>query len=484
MRRFRRVAMGLSLIGLGMMAGYSTRDSGARAAPSTDPVTIPPPSPAQLAEAHALGRTYAGVAAQLSPSVVRISVTQAPSRDHGSDEEDPFHGTPFERFFGRPRQKQHGLGSGVVIDKRGYILTNDHVVADAVDVKVSFVDGRTVPGKVVGTDPRSDLAVVRVDGVPVTPARLGDSDKMMVGEQVIAIGNPFGLDHTVTVGVLSAKNRAGFEAGQYEDFLQTDASINPGNSGGPLVNIDGEVVGINTMIAGIGTGIGFAVASSMAKPIAQQLIEHGKVRRPYVGILMQEVTPELQKSLGPNAPQKGALVTEVKSGSPADKAGVKVGDVVVSVAGAPTASPHDVQRAVLGKQVGERVDLGLWRAGTTVHVQVATVELPEEKEQKAEQGPAKKSRLGLALETLTPDTAHELGLPAGTHGAVVAAVDDGSPAADAGLREGDVILEIDQKPVATARDAQRALQGERSGGHLLRVRRGEGALFIVIPSRK
>src|SRR5262249_20573532 len=262
------------------------------------------PSKEQISDARMLSRTFAQVASQLSPSVVRIGITKGGGgggKTHGR-RSNPFEGTPFERFFGDnddegggfggPQPKQKGLGSGVVIDKKGYILTNNHVVEDADDVKVTFVDGKTVTGKVVGTDPNTDIAVVKVDGVAVQPAKLGDSDKLQVGEWVIAIGNPFGLDHTVTVGVLSAKNRSGFQGGgHYEDFLQTDASINPGNSGGPLVNLDGEVVGINTMIAGIGTGIGFAVPSTVFKSVAEQLIHGGKLRPPYTAIPIHQVPP-------------------------------------------------------------------------------------------------------------------------------------------------------------------------------------------------
>ena len=324
----RKTAFGAGLVALGAAAAVAATHvhlswgPAAQAAPvivAEAKPALPPPSASQVADARALSRTFAQVAAQLSPSVVRISITKTVKmRGRGRN---PFSGTPFDRFFGGPDDddgggemqgpKQRGTGSGVVIDKKGYILTNNHVVEDADEVKVSFGDGKTVSGKVIGTDPKSDLAVVKVDNVDVQPARLGDSEKVSVGEWVIAIGNPFGLDHTVTVGVLSAKNRSGFDSGHYEDFLQTDASINPGNSGGPLVDLDGEVIGINTMIAGIGTGIGFAVPSSMAKPITEQLIKNGRVRRPYLGVMMQDITPELSKRLGNGAPEKGALVGQV-----------------------------------------------------------------------------------------------------------------------------------------------------------------------------
>ena len=484
-----------ALVSFGALSGYAGR--GARSFAATPPVagiaTPPqPPTSAELAEANGVSHAVAKVAAQASPSVVRISVTQAAERQRQSSrdenpQDNPFKGTPFERFFNEhpqgPAPRQHGLGSGVVIDARGYILTNAHVVAHSEEVKVTFVDGRTTPGKVVGVDPRSDLAVVKVEGVGVPVAHFGDETKMQVGETVIAIGNPFGLDHTVTVGVLSAKNRAGFESGQYEDFLQTDASINPGNSGGPLINLAGEVVGVNTMIAGLGTGIGFAVPSSMARPVAQQLIEHGKVRRPFVGILMQEMTPELGKSIGGGAPAKGALVSQVQPGSPAERAGIKPGDVVQAVDGVATTSPRDVQRVVLGKRIGDQLDFALWRDGKNIHVTMTAGELPPSAEEAADnnEGGAAKSNLGMQLRSLSPEVAERLGMKGDLKGAVVTGVDEGGPASEAGVRSGDVVVEVDRKPVASAVDARRALEVKRTGGHLLRIERGDGALFVVIP---
>jgi serine protease Do len=429
--------------------------------------------------------------------VVRISVTKTEKGQGGQGmsrgrARNPFKGTPFEHFFGDdgdednpfnqgPAPKQRGTGSGVVIDPKGYILTNNHVVEDADEVKVTFDDGKNVNGRVVGTDPKSDLAVVKVDGVQVKAAKLGDSNNMQVGEWVIAIGNPFGLDHTVTVGVLSAKNRSGFQSGHYEDFLQTDASINPGNSGGPLVNLDGEVVGINTMIAGIGTGVGFAVPSSMAKPIAEQLIEHGKVRRPYLGIGMQDVEP-YAKSLGKGAPEKGALVAEVKPGTPADKAGIKPGDVIERVDGKAMDGSSAVQREILGKRIGQKIDLQVWRDGKESHLALTTTELPTDKEGARAQGEhgAPKAKLGLGLQTLTPELAERMGVSRSTKGAVISQVRQGSPAQEAGLREGDIVVEVDRKPVTNAEEATKLLSADRPGGHLMRVQRGDSAIFIVI----
>ena len=511
--RKRNVVGGLALVSLGAAAAVATSHVQIHWGPTAEaaPVVaaevkpaLPPPSKEQISDARMLSRTFAQVASQLSPSVVRISITKGGGGSkHNAVHRggNPFEGTPFERFFGGgggdddegfggPAPKQRGLGSGVVIDKKGYILTNNHVVEDADDVKVSFVDGKTVTGKVVGTDPGTDIAVVKVDGVSVQPAKIGDSEKLQVGEWVIAIGNPFGLDHTVTVGVLSAKSRSGFQGGgHFEDFLQTDASINPGNSGGPLVNLDGEVIGINTMIAGMGTGIGFAVPSSMFKGVADQLIQSGHVKRPYIGIRMQEVTPEMSKSLGKNAPGKGALVASVEPGSPADKAGAKPGDVIVAVNGKNIDASKDVQRAIVfSGKVGEKVDLTLWRDGSTVHITPTTAELPGSDKMASREGGgdrggnAQKAKIGLGLQSMSPSLAERIGVDPKTKGAVITSVRDGSPAQEAGLQQGDVIVEVDRKPVQTADGAVKTLANDRSGGHLVRVRRGEAALFVVIPA--
>ena len=476
--------------------GWQRSDASPNPAIAADvKAALPPPSSAAVSEARSLGRTFAAVASQLSPSVVRISVAKTVRGAQMG--RNPFRGTPMERYFGEggpggddedsggmPGQKQRGMGSGVVIDAKGYILTNNHVVEGADEVKVSFADGKTVAGKVIGTDPKSDLAVVKVDGIVVKPARFGDSEKLMVGEWTIAIGNPFGLDHTVTVGVLSAKGRSGFGKTQYEDFLQTDASINPGNSGGPLVNLDGEIIGINTMIAGMGTGIGFAVPSSMARPVAEQLISGGKVRRPYLGIMMQDLQPEMQRALGDKAPEKGAIVGQVQPGSPADKAGVHSGDVIISVDGMSVDGSKAVQRTILGKQIGQRVELALWRDGKEQKVAATTAELPgDPREQRAAAGEgASHAKLGLGLQTLSPKLAERLELPRGAKGAFIAQVRQGSPAEEAGLTEGDVIIEVDRRPIASADEATKLLGLPRPAGHLLRVQRHDQSMFLVLPS--
>jgi len=509
---FKRVAGGVSLVALGgLLALGATRihftlDRPAQAAPpapATMQPALPPPSPAQVADARAFSRTFAQVAEQLKPSVVAIFVEKGGhpvpmKRLHRQmgPQQNPFEGTPFEHFFGNGMSpfggdgelqmetpKQVGAGSGVVIDARGYILTNNHVVDGADKIKVKFADGHEVKATLQGADPKTDLAIVKVTGGDLVPARFGDSEKLQVGEWVIAIGNPYGFDHTVTVGVISAKGR-GLGAGPYEDYLQTDAAINPGNSGGPLVSLDGEVVGINTAIQGIGTMIGFAIPSSMARPIAEQLIAGGRVHRPYIGIAMQDVTPELAAGLGAGAPQKGAIVGTVEPSSPAGRAGLQPGDVIVTVDGREVAGSRAVQKAVLAKALKQAVALGVWRNGARLSLSAITAEHPGDAQgEKLAQGdePNGQGKLGVELQSLTPELAQRLGVDE-ARGAVVAAVAPNSPAAEAGVRQGDVIVEVDRHAVASAEDATRALRTPRQGGHLLRVRRGDGALFVVVPT--
>jgi serine protease Do len=442
------------------------------------------PQPKQVSEA------FVGIAERLASSVVRVTIREASTDDEAKS--NPFEGTPLERFFrefGEPPdaspEPRIGMGSGVVIDDQGHILTNRHVVAHARDLRVTFVDGKEMQAKVVGTDAKTDLAVIQVPGASARPAQFGSSERMQVGQWVMAIGNPFGLDHSVTVGVLSAKGRYGLAPGTLEDFLQTDASINPGNSGGPLVNLDGEVIGINTMIAGIGTGVGFAVSEAIARPIAKQLIEHGKVSRPYVGIAMQPLTPSLRQAIGEKAPEKGALVAHVENGSPAEKAGIRAGDIVIRVAGKATADSREVQQAVLAHEIGEKLEVTLWRDGKELSFAVRTTESPassDETEQPAKGEPSH-TKQGLTLQPLTPDLAERLGVDRNTQGVIITAVRPDSAAADAGLRPGDVVISIDKQPATRPRSATQLLSQRRSGGHLLRIERGDSTMFVVIESR-
>jgi serine protease Do len=489
-----------------------TWDQAAGASPSASPSAVagtaavtpalPPPTKTQIEDARTMSRTFAQVAEQVSPSVVSIRVQKKAKvramrrgMPFGHDMPMPFgfpFGGPDDDDDGMEEQgpTQRGAGSGVVIDEKGYILTNNHVVGGVDDIKVQFLDGKELPAKIVGTDPRSDLAVISVDAkaYKVKAAPLGDSEKLLVGEWVMAIGNPFGLDHTVTVGVISAKGRSGIADRRvsYQDFLQTDASINPGNSGGPLVSLHGEVIGINTAILGPGgnIGIGFAVPSDMVKPIVKELISTGKVRRPYLGISMQELSSDMAKALaGPNGPEKGALVQSLTSGAPAEKAGVKRGDIIVKVDGKPVKNSREVQRQVLSRRVGDTVALELWRDGKPLTLSAKAAELPGDDGAGggggSDEEKSGKAKLGLGLQTLTPQMAERFGLRA-EGGVLIGSVKPGSPAAEAGLSRGDVILEVDRRPVRTAEDASKLLGADRPGGHVLLVQRGENAIFVLI----
>jgi serine protease Do len=413
------------------------------------------------------------------------TVTVSPGEGFG---EDFFKGSPFEDFFkrygGPPRkQRQVGEGSGVIVDGRGYILTNHHVVANADKLSIRLLDGRELQGSIQGSDPKTDLAVIRVEDRELPVASLGDSDKIQVGEWAIAIGSPFGLQETVTVGVISAKGRTGLGTGTYEDFLQTDASINPGNSGGPLVNIDGEVIGINAMIIQPGQGIGFAIPINLAKAIMLQLIDRGKVVRPWVGIGLQDLSPELMKSF--NVTEKeGAVVSQVFEGSPAEKAGFKVGDIIVTLDGVKIKNSQDVVREVLKKQVGQRVRFGVLREGKEIDVSATTVEMPAEKKDARAAASEKKEWFGLHVTTVTPDIVRELGLSR-TEGVVVQEVDPGSPGANAGLRKGDVIVEVNRQKIKDEDEYQQAMEKVKPDqGALFLVNRGGSTFFVSVKEEK
>jgi len=478
--------------------------------PSPQVTEAPPPVVAaqgtpQLEGARALSAAFTQVAATLRPSVVRITVEKGirPSGrgSHGRrfQFQRPF-GFPFGPFepfgpfgfdFGdpedQPTPRQSGLGSGVIIDPQGYVLTNNHVIAGADKIKVELSDGRQFMAKVVGTDPKTDLALIKLEGATGLPAaRLGNSDQLQVGELVVAIGNPYGLKETVTVGVVSAKGRDHLQGGPvYEDFIQTDATINPGNSGGPLVNLNGEVVGINTAIklAQFGyTGIGFAIPSNMARHVAEQLRTTGRVRRAWLGVNIQNVTPDLAKGLGPNAPTAGALIAQVSPGSPAERAGLLPGDVVTSVDGRPVQASKDLQRLVLESRIGQTLQLSVWRKGMFLTIRATTGEMPEDG--KLALGPSQGGEsgapaYGLELRNLTPELRQQFGIEA-QQGAVVVSVAPGSPAEDAGLAPGDLIIEVNNRTVKNAAEANKALATPSPHGHLLRVRRGDVAIFVML----
>ncbi|MBI4489979.1 MAG: DegQ family serine endoprotease [Deltaproteobacteria bacterium] len=430
---------------------------------------------------------FVSLAKKLRPVVVNISTTQVSEggvQGFASPfgEEDPFSDF-WKKFFGGPfprgPQRQKSLGSGFIIDRDGSILTNNHVVENAQKIVVKLADEQEFEAKVIGKDPKTDIAVIKINTRNNLPAAtLGDSDRLEVGEWVLAIGNPFGLDNSVTSGIVSAKGRH-IGAGPYDNFIQTDASINPGNSGGPLINLHGEVVGINTAIfsrTGGNIGIGFAIPINLVKELLPQLKGKGKVTRGYLGVLIQKVTPEIAESLGLDK-ARGALVANVSKDGPADRSGVKVGDVIVEFDGKEIKESNDLPLVVARTPVEKRVRLKVLRDKKEVALSVTVGEM---KDEQVVASPAEKGALGLTVQKVTPQIAESLGLER-PEGVVITAVEPGSPGDEAGLRRGDVILEIDRKPVRSLADYGKAMGETKKGkGILFLVRRGESTLFLAL----
>jgi serine protease Do len=484
--------------GTGMVAPAPAAAAGAAVTPKTEAPN----------EARAMSRAFSAVAKALGPSVVRIEVEVGSPRvadrlgrrhpgpgpgpdddDGGNDGIPPF----FRHFFefgpgeGMPSPgPSHGVGSGFIIGGNGDIVTNRHVVQGATKVTVTMNDGKEYAAHVVGKDPQTDVAVVRLDKPPsnLVVARLGDSDKLEVGEWVVAVGSPLGLEQTVTAGIVSGKGRPGrhvqMSGNRVRGYIQTDAKINPGNSGGPLVNLEGEVIGVNTLIqVGAGGAYGFAIPVNEVKRVAQLLISEGRVRYPYLGLLLTSVKDldDAQKAkLGKNVPASGAFVAEVTPGGPASKSGVRAGDVVTQIDGQKIGGASDVVDYVSSRNIGAKVSLHYLRDGKPGETGVTLGELPNEDLQK----PESQAKIGMALQTLTPDVADSLGMDRSTKGAVITDVLSGSPAEQAGLRPGDVVVEVDRKPVATAEQATEALRTPQKNGHLLRVRGAGGTRFVTV----
>ncbi|WP_342376627.1 trypsin-like peptidase domain-containing protein [Myxococcus stipitatus] len=432
--------------------------------PSTQPHTPPPDMQRALS-------SIAPLVESVKAAVVNVEVRDAaPS----SPQDAPWDGEemPFGAPFGGPREDapQQGLGSGFVVDARGLVLTNNHVVEGATQIRVQFPDGKEMDAKVLGRDPLTDVAVLKlqgdVKGLPVV--RLGDSDAMRVGDWVVAIGNPFGLASSVSLGIVSAKARD-IQVGPFDDFLQTDAAINPGNSGGPLFNLQGEVVGINTAIAGQGSGIGFAVPSSLVKELLPQLEKQGAVTRGWLGVAVQELTPDLGSALGvPTG--KGAVVTEVNEGTPAAEAGLKPDDVIVSAGGHTIASGHTLTRTIALKAPGSTLPLTLYRGGKKQEVEVTLGTRPDlegvaSREPSPEQEESPQQRVGLSLSDMDSRLARAQGLPRA--GALVTEVVPGSNAERAGLVPGMVVVEAAGEPVRRASDLARVVREAPPGESLL-----------------
>jgi serine protease Do len=450
---------------------------------------------------------FAPVVKEVLPNVVNISsskVVKTPRNQMQMPEgmeQDPF----FQQFFGQQfggrgrgqggngpdqqpqKQREQSLGSGVIVSPEGYILTNNHVVDGATDVKVTLSDKREFKAEVIGTDPKTDIAVLKLAGEKFNPITLGDSTKVQVGDYALAIGDPFGVGQTVTMGIVSAKGRGGLGIEDYEDFIQTDAPINPGNSGGALVNDRGELVGINTAILSHGSGgnegIGFAIPINLARNVMGQIIDHGKVTRGYIGVVIQPITPNMSKALNLDKLQ-GALVGDVSPKGPAKDAGVQRGDVILAINGNTVNDSNDLRNTISMMQPGQTVKLTINRSGSTKDIDVKLGELPlskaEAEANDSENGSSKESMKGITVETLDSDTAQQLQLPEATKGVVVTGVDPSSAAADSGLRKGDVIQEVNHQPVKNAAEFEAAMSKSEKNGALLLVNRGGTTVFVAL----
>ncbi len=442
--------------------------------------------------AQALPDSFADLAAAQADSVVNISTTKL-VRGQGLQGFGFPPGSPFEDFFqdffqNMPPQERHALGTGFILSADGYIVTNNHVIDGADEVLVKMRDGKEYEARVIGVDPKLDVALIKVDAKGLKAVKLGDSDRLRVGDWVVAIGNPFGLEQTVTAGIVSAKGRV-IGSGPYDDFIQTDAAINPGNSGGPLFNVRGEVVGINTAIysrSGGNNGIGFAIPINLARSVLNDLREKGHVTRARLGVHISDIDKATQKALGLKT-REGALVPQVEAGSAADKAGIRAGDVIVSLDGVKIRKAHDLPIRVARHAPGDKVRVGIIRDGKPKTIVVTVEEMPEEAVASAGRHVGKgKVRLGIVGENLSADLARSLETRVKS-GVVVKQVQRGSPAARAGIQRGDVIYRINGEPVKNLRALARLLKGFEPGD-VLRVmldRHGDQVFTLVkLPGRE
>ncbi len=439
--------------------------------------------------------SFAPIVKKVAPGVVKIETTttiQNTSIQQWPGFDDPF----WRRFFGNqfgqvfpPHQfgplRQHGLGSGVIVTSDGYILTNNHVVDGATEVKITLQDGREFTAKVIGRDPKSDIAVVKVDAkdLPIVP--MADSEKVQVGDVVLAIGNPFGVGQTVTEGIVSAKDRGNMGIEDYEDFIQTDAAINPGNSGGALVDVDGRLIGINTAIlsrSGGSQGVGFAIPSDLARNVMESLIQYGHVTRGYLGVMIQDVTPTLAKEFKLKEPA-GALVGDVVPNAPAAKAGFKDGDVVLDFNHHKVTDSRQLKLTVAETKPGSTVPVTIWREGSTKTLDVTVKQLPgtEQLAQTNSNNSQDTGTLnGVAVSDLDRQARQQYNVPDSVKGAVITEVKPDSASAEAGLKPGDVIEEINRNPVKNAEDAVRLTENTKDKHTLVRVWENGGSHYVVV----
>ena len=476
--------IGVSLISLAIAWGGPLPHAvSATAAPAASAPSLP-------------AQGFADIAQAVTPAVVNIVASRPQGRDPRGQMEEFFNfpfpfGPQGPREFRGPRAPHDmpeprggGQGSGILVTPDGYVLTNNHVVDSAKELTVTLPDKREFKGRIVGTDPKTDLAVVKIDGKDLPYVPWGDSTALRVGDYVLAVGNPFGLDSTVTLGIVSGLGRGKMGITQYEDFIQTDAAINPGNSGGALVNTKGELVGINTAIfsrSGGNEGVGFSVPTSLGRPIFDSLAKTGKVVRGWLGVGIQDVTPELAKSFGLKE-ARGALVSDVKEDGPADQGGLRSGDVITAYQGAPVPDGVSLQRLVTKTPVGTKATVTVVRDSREKELTVTIGELSEPtKIAKADDGTDEQALAGVAVQDLDRDTARELGLAGKVHGVVVVNVEPDSAAEQAGLQRGDVIREINRQPVKSVKDFEKLASAVKKGERVLMlVSRSGAALFLSV----
>ena len=457
-------------------------------------VDLPPPPAEPATTTTGVRTSYAEVVNRVSAAVVTI---RTKARVH-APRQFPFMDDPvFRRFFGdrlpqQPEQPQRGLGSGVIVSTDGYILTNAHVINGAEEIVVELRGQRNLAAKLVGSDPPSDLGLLKIDQAGLSALALADSDKVQVGDIVLAIGNPLGIGQTVTMGIISAKSRrTGLSNGSFEDFLQTDAPINRGNSGGALVDGNGSLIGINSQIlspSGGSIGIGFAIPSNMARDVLDQLVKHGKVSRGHLGIAVQPVTGDIAVNLGLSS-AKGVIVSQVQKGSAAERAGMQRGDVILALNGNAVFEPNTFRNDIAGTPPGRTVALRIWRRGNEQELRATlgefiSVERPAQTDQEDSPEPRSNTgRLGLAVQPLTPALTQQLGLSAETQGLVVMAIDPVGPAADAGIQRGDVIEQVNQQPVRTVAELRDAVQRSGAAPLLLLVNHRGTTVFVTMKPR-
>ncbi len=487
---------GLVIVGNAALPACGNSATPAGAVSADDQAASPKPDQTLIKQ---LSSAFEYAASRVSPAVVPIfaeSVVNVPNNPYGvpDDEFRQFFGDDlFRRFFGQPRtpsqQTVRSLGSGVIVSEDGFILTNNHVVAKAKKLSVTVGERqnqKVYSARVVGADPGTDLAVIKIEAKGLPFAELGDSSQVRVGEWVIAVGNPFQLMHTVTAGIISASGRSSVGLADYEDFFQTDASINPGNSGGALADLDGRVIGINTAIetpSGGNIGIGFAIPINMAKQVMPQLMSKGKVLRAYLDVQLQPITQDMAKALKLKS-QAGALVASVGPGGPADKAGLKQGDVVIALNGQPVSDINELRDRISRMAPGTTVTLTVLRGGKEMDIKPVLEERPANIEAQPapeqEQKPLSSEKLGISVQTLTPGLAGQLGYR-GDQGVVITDVISGSSADDAGLQRGDLIKEVDRTPIKTAEQFQAAMKNLKVGDTVaLFVRRGQNTYYVAV----